>query len=431
VRRFSVILVMGWVLAGWVSTVKSQDLPAGMRLSAIEVVGAKRLAHADIVSRLGLTIGRPIGLPDLEAAAERLSKTGLVSEVTFRYTYRGSDLTAVFTIVEAAVDASVLFDNFAWFTDQELTKAVADRLPGFDGRVSNTNEAIDQVTGALSGLLKARNLPGNVECFPYLDTTTGSRARLFKVTGVSLPICTVEFVGVQPALEARIDSVARPLIGRDYSRSGSMSFLTSTLRPIYRNLGYLRARVVAAGGRMGTAGSPCSAGVSLSATVEEGVSYAWRGARWTGNTAIASAELDGRLRFKDGEVADGSKLDAGLAAIARDYGRKGYIGLQTSPVPVFDDAARTVTFDISVNEGDHYRMGTLLLPGLEEELANRIRSHWKLKAGEVFDAEYPSEFMKDLLSSEPALRAIGGSAKISTTPGRVPRTVDVTLTIGS
>jgi outer membrane protein assembly factor BamA len=115
-------------------------------------------------------------------------------------------------------------------------------------------------------------------------------------------------------------------------------------------------------------------------------------------------------------------------SIAKEYGRRGYIALETIPVPAFDDAGHTVTFEIAVKEGDQYRMGTLLTPGVGEEIAARIRSHWTLKAGDVFDAEYPAEFARNMAVREARSSPALGALKVSVAPGRVARTVDVTVT---
>jgi outer membrane protein assembly factor BamA len=422
-------LFIGWIvaLAGVPSTSAAQALPAQTRLAAVDVIGLQRLAKADVVSALGLQIGALITVADLEHAAERLSKSGVVSEVSFRYAFKGTNLTAIFTIVEAVTSTLVVFDNFPWFTDDELTASVARRLPGFSGRVADSSEAVDQVAGALSDLLKARGLAGSVTYLIFLDTRSGSRAHMFKVSGIPLPICSVDFRGVQPALEPSVRTEAAPLIGRDYSRVGSYEFLKATLTPFYRQRGHLRIQVVAATGNMAAVTASCASGVAVTATVEEGLAYSWKGTEWAGNAAIASNVLDKVLAFKDGDIADGLKLDNGLRQAERSYGRVGHLLAKLTATPRFDDASRTATFDVSVSEGPQFRMGTLTVTGVGEETARKIQEHWRLKPGNVYDEEYPAQFPGELARTAPKLLAGLGRMKFKTVRNPGLWTVDVAL----
>ena len=427
------LLTIGWIvaIASVPSTGAAQALPAQTRLAAVDVVGLQRLTKADVVSALGLKIGALITVADLEHAAERLSRSGVVSEVTFRYTFKGTDLTATFTIVEAVTSTRVVFDNFPWFTDDELTASVARRLPGFSGRTANSGEAVDQISGALSDLLKARGLQGSVVYLFFLDTRTGSGSHMFKVSGIPLPICSVDFRGVQPALEPSVRTEASPLIGREYSRVSSYEFLKATLTPFYRQRGHLRIQVVATTGKIAVGSASAASGVTVTATVEEGLAYSWKGTRWAGNAAIASSVLDKVLGFKDGDIADGLKLDNGLRQAERSYGRVGHLHATVTATPRFDDTSRTATFDVSVAEGPQFRMGTLTVTGVGEETARKIREHWKLKPGDVYDAEYQAQFPGELARANPQLLAGLGSMKFKTAPNSGVWTVDVALSFGS
>jgi outer membrane protein insertion porin family len=132
--------------------------------------------------------------------------------------------------------------------------------------------------------------------------------------------------------------------------------------------------------------------------VREGVSYNWAGAQWSGNAALAAAELDAALGMKPGEVADGTKIKKALREVARAYGHKGYLNSVLRPAPEFDDAGRRVTYRFEVREGPQYRMGELKITGLTEADAEKLRARWALRAGEVFDQTYYEEFLKKNLS---------------------------------
>ena len=73
-------------------------------------------------------------------------------------------------------------------------------------------------------------------------------------------------------------------------------------------------------------------------------------------------------------------------------------------------------------------MGALVVPGLGEDAARQIWSHWRLRAGDVFDAGYPSEFMSEFVRTEKRLLAHIGPPKIELARGKAEHSVDVTLT---
>ncbi len=403
----------------------SQGLPSNARLQAVEIVGAQRLTKADVVAGLGLRVNETITVANLEAAAERLVKSGLVSDVTFRFTYRGLDVVATFTISEVVPETAVVFDNFPWFSDDELSAAVRARFPAFDGgRIANTSEAVDQVTGALATLLAGRRLPGRVEHLPTLNATTGARTHLFKVSGVSLPVCDVKLIGVQPALEDAVRRVSTPLRKRECSRSGNLAFLQGALEPLYRERGYLRQNVREVSGRLGDPASGC-VGVVVVGTIEEGVTYTWQGVKWSGNHVLQAAQLDPLIPLRRNEVANGLKIDKGLKAVGRAYGRFGYLGVRVDPVPAFDDRLHEVVFEVKLEEGPQFRMGVLFLEGVDDESGRAIRGQWRLKAGDVYDEDHPFEFL------DRQLRSRLGAMKVTVTPNLAARTVDVTLRFGS
>jgi outer membrane protein assembly factor BamA len=402
----------------------AQGFPPNARLAAVDVAGVERLDKATLIDATGLRPGASITLADLDAAAARLGQTGLVSEVSYRYTYRGADVTVTFTVAEARLGWPVVFDSFPWFTDQELTRAVAQRLPGFDGRLPDTSDAIDRATEALAEQLKLRGLAGQVGYFPLASPGATGGQHLFRVEGIQIPVCSIEFSGVQPSLATRVREAGKPLLGRQLSRTEAASFLSATIRPIYDELGYLRARVLSATASIGR-DAACTPDVVVSAEVQEGLRYTWNGATWSGNPSIASAGLDPLLQFKTGEVANGLKLAARLREVVHAYGRLGYLDAAVDPVPRFDDAAMAASFEMKVTEGAQYHMGSVTVAGAPPETAKRIESRWRLPAGAVFDHDYPTRFLSDLMSADRGLFAGLGKAAVTRHPDPATRIVNV------
>jgi outer membrane protein assembly factor BamA len=174
-------------------------------------------------------------------------------------------------------------------------------------------------------------------------------------------------------------------------------------------------------------------GVAVTLPVEEGAVYLWEKAEWEGNEALTPEELSAALGMRANEVANALKVDRGVGAVRRAYGRKGFLGAGAAATPVFDDAGRRVTFRFKVTEGSQYRMGALYIEGLGEQDTNNLRVRWSLLPREVYDEGYLPEFLKKAVGELVKDAARQGRPikpfKIdsSVKPDREKMTVDVTI----
>lgn len=123
--------------------------------------------------------------------------------------------------------------------------------------------------------------------------------------------------------------------------------------------------------------------------------YAYAGAVWIGNAALASPDLDALLGIKAGEVAALSKLDDALRRIGRAYARQGYLVQRTTYTPRLDDSNRQVSFDMRVTEGPQFRLGAVDFVNLAPNDAAALRKVWRIGPGEVYDSSYPDQFTKE------------------------------------
>ncbi len=425
------LLLVVWSLAG---ALYAQEVPAGqMRLSKIEVAGLQRVTEARVVEASGLEVGQQVDVAALDAAAERLLGTGLFTKLGYRYRTKGVEAVVTFEVEESKAERNlpVVFDNFVWFTDEELARAVREELPTFDGNAPESSGAVAAVTRALERLLRARKIAGQVDYMPSADMAGGNAKHVFSVKGVSVPICALRFPGASAIAEKELVGNSTPLLKADYSQEFVEGFAEATLKPLYWQRGHLRANFGRPGATIAaantTAGADnCKGGASVSVPVEEGAAYSWEQAVWAGNAALTAAELDAALGMKTGEIADGLKINKALREVREAYGRKGYIFLSLKPRQEFADETRRVTYAFDIKEGAQFRMGTLAVTGLAAADANRLKEKWTLRAGDVYDASYVDEFLKKNLmtvSRPGTLQQMETSVK----PDRQKLTVDVTL----
>ncbi len=339
--------------------------------------------------------------------------------------------TVVFKVEEAARNVPVVFDNFVWFTEEELRDAVRRKVPSFDGAAPPGGAMTEAIKTALRDLLQSRKIEGAIEYMPAADAANRLE-HLFTVKGAGLRVCEVHYPGAGGIPERELIENSSGIFNNEYSRTFVASYVEATLLPLYRERGRLRASYRTPQAQP-LSNAECEAGVSVTIPIEEGVIYTWERAVWNGNHAFTPAELDAALGFKAGEVAGIKKIEKGIVEIKKAYGRKGHLTPGVRSAPDFDDANRRVAFRFEVDEGPQYRMGELFITGLPEIETNNLRGRWRLLSKEVFDTGYIGEFLKnsvpefgkDMLRAGQRLPPFKIESAI--TPNRESHTVDVTL----
>jgi len=393
-----------------------------VKLGEIEFLGLQHIQRDLALKETGLQSGQLVDHAAFEAASKRLMATGYFLKATFQYQQVGEQMRLTFEVTERRWDAPCVFDNFVWFTDQELVEIIRRDIPPFNGSAPEMGGVIERVSKTLNGLIQQRGLAGHIS-YSFLAGDQNN-AHVFSVIGVPLPVCSVQLTGASVTAAPQLLKALKPLIDSQYSRSQLRVFVENDLMPYYRQRGFLRAgfglpQVKPADG----SDKKCKNGVMVNLPVTEGSPYVWDKAEWTGNQALTVAALDGFLAMKPGVVADGQKIESGLYAAKDAYGRQGFIESRLTASPSFDDTNLRVSYRIAVKEGRQYRMGRLLITGFPEKEIGKLQERWKLKPGDVFDASYPDGFVRKLMQ-DGAKRPPGVSLK----PDRAKLSVDVALT---
>ncbi|MFL6211303.1 MAG: POTRA domain-containing protein [Pyrinomonadaceae bacterium] len=399
-------------------------------MSKIEVTGLQHTALEEVIAASGLQTGQQVDEGVLDEAAGRLLQTGLFTKLSYRYRTTGDEAVVTFIVEEARGSLPVVFDNFIWFSRDELTSAVRRELPSFEGTAPESQGAIKSITKALTDLLAARHIGGEVEYITATDESGAHPRHVFSVRGVHVPLCQLHFPGAEQVSESELIKNSKLLFETDYSQETAAAFAVNSLLPLYHQRGHLRARFSEprATASDADAKANCKGGADVTIPVAEGIAYLWDKAEWTGADALTVAELDAALNMKAGEVADGLKIEAGARAIHKAYGRKGYLDSRLKSAPTFDDANRRVSYSMQLEQGAQFHMGTLTVAGLSDAEAARVARAWPLAPGAVFNMDAIEEFGKKL----PLLRLEGFGTRFKGfrtefKPNRQTQTVDVTL----
>lgn len=410
------------------SVVSEQTSLRTYQLARLEFTGLHQLSQARVLAISGLRANTLVTQRDVEAASSRLLDSCLFSSVSHHYRMQGYGLIVTFVLEEAAWDTPVLFDNFVGYTDEQLTQAAAAQLPHFEGRAPTSTVVLGRIASALQALVRRRDPGATVTYVPVSDSPAGPRHYRFIMETPSrrTSVCAVDVRGLpgEQLAEARERSAA--LVGSDYSRDFIRHHAALNVLPMCHRDGRYLARVAAVS--LGPApAAACQGGVGVTIDMEPGARYAWSRLEWSGATLVTADDLGRSVGVVGGDAADIDRLNNGLAALTTKYHRLGYLAAQLVASGVVDEATRTVACRVHAVEGPRFRFRILELPGLEVDLASRIRSRWTLPAGEFYDGSYARQFVAAIRDAE--RDALGGRTTITIRekPDTATTTVDLIL----
>src|SRR5437588_4736821 len=312
-------------------------------LRRVEIVGLKRLKAEQVLDLSGLKVGDTTKRDAIDVAAQKLVDSGLFKKVGYRMSIKSAEAFVTFEVEEAMRNLPVVFENFVWFGEQEIARAIRQDVPFFDGTAPEAGDTADKIAAALRRLLSQKNISGQVEFLPYVDTATGKVELLFTVKGVKIPVCSLHFPGADAIPEEDLIKAAQPLLKSDYSRKDISGFALYTLFPLYRHIGHLRAQFQQPTASVADSAS-CAGGVAVTIPVDEGVVYSWDKVEWIGNQILTSDVLTTALGMKTGELADGVKIDKGIKELRHAYGRRGYIAVRYKEASTLDDSTKQVSY---------------------------------------------------------------------------------------
>jgi outer membrane protein assembly factor BamA len=426
---YRIIVLLGLLISVslWPSAGYSQQTT---KLERIQFTGLKKLSAAQAIELSGLKIGQSIDASILDAAAARLLESGLFRKLGYSVHSPNGRATVTFAVEESAVTLPVVFEDFVWFSDEDILTAIRRDVPFFNGTAPASGDTTDKITADLQRLLNSRNIAGHVESFP--NVTKDKLELVFTVKGAKIPVCVVRFPGAAAIPEAQLMQASRPLLNIEYSRKDITAFVDTQLTPLYRRLGHLRAEFQPL--KFMLTNSPqCAGGVDVSVPVEEGLSYRWVKSVWDGNEKLTIEELAAALGMNPGDLADGTRIDDGLKKVAEAYPRHGYLSATIKETVEYDDGNSGVIYRFRIVEGARSFMGKLIINGLPAEEEERLRSKWTLGSNAVYDQTYVEdfeqkglrEFIAGLAQRMPGSRRAG--VGLTTKPDPQKQTVDVII----
>jgi outer membrane protein assembly factor BamA len=409
---------------------------AADKLTDLKVTGTTRYTDKEILAASRLEMGQLAAEGDFKEAVQRLGDSGMFSEVLYSYTSSnaGVKLELQFTDVDQSKLVPARFENFVWFTDDELLSALQSRVPLFKKLLPLSGNLPDRVTEALQATLSDKGLPGRVDYLREAQDQNGGAlvAITYRIEDVTILIHGFEFPGASPEQSAQLVTAAQRAIGGNYDRSALAALAKLDLRPVYLHRGYLKvafapsdARVLPASASDEQGQGPAEIQVDAIVPVTPGKVYSASGFDWNGNSVINASELAPLIHLPSGQPVDAIRLLSDIENVNKLYGSRGYVMAQIKPNAQFDDEKGSVHYDFNIVEGDLYRMGELEILGLDTQSTARMRNAWTLHPGQPYNSDYLKQFLDNTRDMLP--RGVRWGVTTHATPEPKDKTVDVEI----
>jgi outer membrane protein insertion porin family len=171
---------------------------------------------------------------------------------------------------------------------------------------------------------------------------------------------------------------------------------TERVRQAYRDRGYFKAQtseptthVRDAGGLNPFTLRPSKGKrIDILMPVEEGARYKLGGINFTGNAHVPNVKaLRAQFAEKDGEWFNATLFSKGLDQLRKSYGSLGYINMVAQPVPAFDEAKKTITLNIDIDEGKPFYVSRIEFTGNTITRDKVIRRELLLEEGQIYNSQ--------------------------------------------
>lgn len=384
-------------------------------------------AAADLEATCGLKSGVSFTAADLQAAAQRLIDTGDFDDVQVALNGPFKAIAVTFTL--KPYDASQLlqagFENFVWWQPQELATALQAKVPLFHGALPEAGNLQDAITTALQQMLTEKNITATIS-HTILEPSVRHPNRIveYKIDKPSIRLSDLKLTGISAAFQPSVDRVTSSLIGKPYSEGLAEHNIVDEILSPYQDLGYLDTTLTQLNYMPSTADNHVN--VAVSATVHEGSPYRVSELDWAGSDIMSSAAFNAASKLHAEDIASRKALNDSLKNLAAAYRSKGYMDAAVAAPPTLDTVSHHVAYTVSVIPGQQYHLRSINALNLSPAQRKDFDSAWELRPGDLYDAEYVSNF----LTKNTALQSLAGySATYKAIADPQSHLVDLTLTI--
>jgi outer membrane protein insertion porin family len=358
--------------------------------------------NAELLTASGLAPGQPLAENTLPAAAQHLLDTGFFSDATINYTGSPKSLTIHVDLKPIPLDKLLptSFENFIWFTPDELTSGIHALVPLYRGVASDAGNLPDAIQSALQQMLTAKGITATI-FHTIIEPTTQHPIRVFDFTidQPTVRLGTVHLSMVAPpgaaaSLTPGLQQAATAATRHPFNEGLAGRTLQDILLISFRNAGYIQSTLDNL--QRTVAPSPADPKIFLVTYTTRIVTsdpYKVSTLNFNPTPLYSAADFARDAKLHPGGLANASDLSKTETAISDTYLAHGYLDIYLLSHPVTDDTTHTVAYTLEPIPGKIYHLHTASPTGLSPEALQEFNTAWQMKPGDVYNPAYVSDFI--------------------------------------
>ncbi|MCL2472789.1 MAG: outer membrane protein assembly factor BamA [Treponema sp.] len=196
-------------------------------------------------------------------------------------------------------------------------------------------------------------------------------------------------------LEKQLSLKTKGILADGAFQESKLNADKQTLAQYYQDRGYIDAAVLDAVQevRKDEKGNNL---MTITFKINEGRQYTFNGVTFDGNSIFPTSQLSALIYSKQGEIASQKKIQADLMRVADLYYENGYIFNRIEPVPVKDQDAGTISYNISITERGRAHIENIIVKGNQKTKDYVILREIPLEPGDVFSKTKVMDGLRNL-----------------------------------
>jgi outer membrane protein assembly factor BamA len=374
---------------------KSQPAPAPGPpvIQAIEVTGTNVYKPEQVIEVSGMKIGSPATREVFEAARDKVLATGCFESFGWKYEPLpgGQGFKATLEITEVAQFYPWALERLPALQAAEFSARAQKEIPLFGERIPASEVYMNRAAALIQRMLAERGVTEKVMARVQLigkDTI----AILFGPSTPPPNVAEVRFEGarvINP--QYLVKALSDVAIGTSYLEPNFRMLLENQIRPMYDTVGRLRAAFT----KLEVVPSAKVKGVVVTIHVEEGEPYTLGKVELSG-LPINKADADDIGAWGIDKQVNFSEIGRGIEKIRDRCREDGYMKIAYKARRVLNDDKKTVDIFVDFDPGPQYKLGRLLIQGLDLETEPVIRKLFTMKPGDPYRQSYADRFLAEI-----------------------------------
>jgi outer membrane protein insertion porin family len=368
---------------------------AGVKVTAIEIRGNKRIELPAIAGRLTLKPGDPYTPENVRGQIKILYDAGYFEDVQVETESGAGGVALVFLVREKPFITEIVFDGNQELSDDKLKEKITIKSQAFLDQ-QQVKESAEKIRLAYQG-----DGYFNCQVIPVVQTLDEDRKRLtfFVKEGEKARVKTVYFDGLHAATKNEMFKVMATrewipwygpitqlklpswLSDAGVLKREEMNNDVERIKEILLNKGYLNVQA----GLPTVELSDDKKWFIITYTVMEGEPFTLGEIGFRGNTVFEDPELRQGLNMKEGEIFQRQKIRDETTRLKDLYGGRGYAFADVSPNVIPNMVDRTATIILTIKEGELMRIRQINIHGNEKTKDNVIRREIRVDEQDVID----------------------------------------------